>query len=34
MKKDGYDVEIVSKHPDYALLIKEKGLSVSGASGN
>ncbi len=34
LKKDGYDVEIVSKYPDYAALISEQGIEVTGACGN
>jgi 2-dehydropantoate 2-reductase len=33
LKKDGYDVEIVCKYDDYAKLISEKGINVSGTCG-
>jgi 2-dehydropantoate 2-reductase len=34
LKRKGYNVEIVCKYDDYATLITEKGLSISGASGS
>jgi len=34
LKKNGYNVEIVCKYDDYASLISEKGVEVSGACGN
>ncbi len=34
LKKDGYNVEIVSKYPEYATLISEQGIEVTGACGN
>lgn len=34
LKKNGYDVEIICKYDDYASIISEKGLNVSGVSGN
>jgi len=33
MKRAGFDVEIVCKHDDYARLISERGLEISGAGG-
>lgn len=33
LRKNGIDVEIVCKHDDYASLISETGISVTGASG-
>ncbi len=33
LKKDGYNVEIVCKHADYASLITNKGIEVTGACG-
>jgi len=33
LKKDGYNVEIVCKHSDYASLITNKGIEVTGACG-
>ncbi len=34
LKKDGYNVEIVTKHSDYASLISEQGIEVTGTCGN
>ena len=34
LKKDGYDVEIVCKHEDYASIISTHGIEVSGVCGD
>jgi 2-dehydropantoate 2-reductase len=34
LKKEGYDVEIVCKHDDYAKQISNKGLEISGVCGS
>lgn len=34
LRKNGYDVEIVCKYEDYASIIREQGLEVSGVCGN
>ncbi len=34
LKKQGYNIEIVCKYDDYASLISEKGIEVSGECGN
>ncbi|NLA50158.1 MAG: 2-dehydropantoate 2-reductase, partial [Bacteroidales bacterium] len=33
LKKNGYNVEIISKYEDYAALIREQGIEISGISG-
>jgi len=33
LKKDGYDVEIVCKYPDYARHISEAGIEIDGVCG-
>ncbi len=30
LKKNGYNVEIISKYEDYATLIREQGMEISG----
>lgn len=34
LRKSGYNVEIVCKHDDYASMIRNEGLEVSGTCGN
>ena len=34
LKKNGYDVEIITKYSDYATLISEQGLEITGVCGN
>ena len=34
LKKNGYDVEIVTKYSNYAALISEQGLEITGVCGN
>ncbi|NSW94834.1 MAG: ketopantoate reductase family protein [Bacteroidales bacterium] len=34
LKKSGYDVEIVARHEDYASLIMNTGIEISGVCGN
>lgn len=34
LRKNGFDVEIICKHDDYASLIRNEGLEVSGFCGN
>jgi len=34
LKRDGYNVEIVCKHDDYAEMINHQGLSVNGVAGS
>ena len=34
LRKNGIDVEIVCKYDDYASLVSEEGLKVSGISGD
>lgn len=34
LKKNGYNVEIISKYEDYATLIREQGMEISGISGS
>jgi 2-dehydropantoate 2-reductase len=34
LKKKGYNVEIICKYEDYATLIREQGIEISGISGN
>lgn len=34
LRKNGYDVEIVCKHEDYAALIRDQGIELRGVCGN
>jgi 2-dehydropantoate 2-reductase len=34
LKKNGFNVEIVAKHPDYASMISSQGLEISGVCGD
>ena len=34
LKRSGYDVEILVKYPDYATMIENVGLNITGARGN